>query len=389
MKRISQSPADPAFMADPYPFYERARALGEIVFWEEYGMPVATTMAAAQAVLKDRRMGREAPVAPQVPGHLTDFYAIEAHSMLELEPPRHTRLRGLVLRAFTSREIKGREGEIREVAARLASVFPEGPFDLVSAFAQPLPVLVIARLLGVPEARADDLLRWSNAMVGMYQAGRSRADEDAANAAARDFAGWLGEVIAERRKSPGESLIDRLIAAEEEGERLTGDELVTTIILLLNAGHEATVHSIGNGVRAILEHGAAEAARTAPAQLAEEVLRYDPPLHLFTRHVYEDVDVAGITLEKGSQVAALLASANRDPAVFDRSERFDPRRVVGQTAAFGSGIHFCVGAPLARLELGIAFETLCARWPDLRLAAEPEIAPIYHFRGLKRLMVER
>jgi cytochrome P450 len=226
-------------------------------------------------------------------------------------------------------------------------------------------------------------------MVGMYQARRTRAMEDAAARAAADFAAFMRGYVEERRSRPADDLITHLIAAESEGEKLTTDELITTCILLLNAGHEATVHTMGNGVKALLESG------TPPAALAhdrveatvEEVLRYDPPLHLFTRHVYEEVELFGHRFRRGDQLGCLLAAANRDPAVWPDPARFDPARHVQTNVAFGAGLHFCVGAPLARLELQIALSVLFQRLPALVLAGEPRYANLYHFHGLESLKV--
>jgi cytochrome P450 len=392
---LHQSPTDPAFVQDPYPFYDRARAAGPIVWWGDYGMPVATTAEAVNALLRDRRFGREAPaeLATEVPGHLESFYAVEAHSMLELEPPRHTRLRGLVLRAFTTRRIAALGPEIAALADSLLDAVPQDgtPFDLLDAFCRPIPVIVIARLLGVPETMADQLLTWSNAMVKVYQASRTRDDEDAANRAASEFAGFIRAYVARRRGQPRDDLISHLIAAEEDGERLTSDELVTTCILLLNAGHEATVHTLGNGVKALLEHGMGPEVLT-PDRIegtVEEILRYDPPLHLFTRHAYEPVEVFGHRFARGDQVGLLLAAANRDPAFAADPHRFDPGRPVRANASFGAGLHFCVGAPLARLELAQALPVLFRRLPGLRLAETPRYANLYHFHGLERLVVTR
>ena len=390
MQTLAQSPTDPAFVQDPYPFYDRARAAGPIFHWAEYGMPAAVSHAAVNAILRDRRMGRADPNPASVPDHLAPFYAIEAHSMLELEPPRHTRLRGLVLRAFTQRRIAALAPEIAGLAHALIDGLPgEGAFDLLPGFASRLPVIIIARLLGVPEAMADALLGWSHAMVGMYQAGRSRADEDRAAAAAAEFADFLRAHIEARRSRPADDLLTHLIAAEEDGARLSPDEMIATCILLLNAGHEATVHTLGNGIKAMIE------ARIPPAALAperiertvEEVLRFDAPLHLFTRFVYEDVEVMGHVLPAGSRVACLLGAANRDPRAFDAPHRFDPDRAGPAHVSFGAGLHFCIGAPLARLELQVALPVLWARLPGLRLADRPRYADIYHFHGLERLMV--
>ena len=306
--------------------------------------------------------------------------------MLELEPPRHTRLRSLVLRAFTSRRIAALQPEIATLTHELIDAFPGGEFDLLAQFGTKLPVIIIARLLGVPEAMSDDLLRWSNAMVGMYMAGRSRAAEDRAVAATEAFVAFLRTYVEERRARPADDLITHLIAAEAEGERLTTDELITTCILLLNAGHEATVHTIGNGVKTLLETGTADALSN-PEPAVEEILRYDPALHMFTRWAYTDVEVMGHTFHRGDRVALLLAAANRDPGVWDQPDQFDPRRSVRPNATFGAGLHFCVGAPLARLELQTALPILFERLPGLRLAEKPDYADVYHFHGLKRLIV--
>lgn len=389
MLTLSQSATDPAFVQNPYPFYDRARALGPFFHWADYNLTCTPNAAAVNAILRDRRFGREAPpeCAPAIPEHLRPFYAVEAHSMLELEPPRHTRLRGLVLRAFTSRRIAALGPEITQLSHDLVDTLPPGGFDLLPAFAQKLPVIIIARLLGVPESMSDDLLRWSNAMVGMYMANRTREAEDRAATAATDFAAFLRGYVEARRSDPRDDLITHLIAAEAEGDRLTTDELITTCILLLNAGHEATVHTIGNGVKTLLETRT-PATSLAPDKIdatVEEILRYDPALHLFTRWAYEDLEVMGHRFRRGDQIGLLLAAANRDPGQWDQPSKFMPDRPVKPHATFGAGLHFCVGAPLARLELQIALPILFQRLPNLRLAAPPDYADVYHFHGLRAL----
>ena len=390
---LSQSPTDPAFVQDPYPFYETARAAGPFFHWTDYQMICTGDWAASAAIFRDRRFGREAPPenAPSIPAHLAAFYAVEAHSMLELEPPRHTRLRGLVLRAFTSRRIAGLAPDIAALTHQLIDALPDGDFDLLQHFGQKLPVVIIARLLGVPEDMSDDLLRWSNDMVVMFMANRTRAREDAAIAATTEFVAFLRGYVEVRRARPADDLITSLIEAEEAGERLTTDELITTCILLLNAGHEATVHTLGNGVKALLEtgHGAAALTPTAVDATVEEILRFDPALHMFTRWAYAEVTVLGQTFQRGDRVALLLAAANRDPAQWDTPDRFDPARPVKPHASFGAGLHFCVGAPLARLELLIALPILFGRLPGLRIAAPPLYKDVYHFHGLDRLMLRR
>jgi cytochrome P450 len=386
--RLSQSPTDAAFVQNPYAFYEQARAVGPFFHWEEYGMLATGDYAAVNAILRNRRFGREALAerAPKIPEHLMPFYAVEAHSMLELEPPRHTRLRNLVLRAFTSRRIAALQPEIESLAHQLMDAFPKGEFDLLPHFGQRLPVIIIARLLGVPESMCDDLLKWSRAMVGMYMAGRTRETEDRAVAATEEFVAFLRGYVHERRQDPRDDLITELIAAEEGGEKLSTDELISTCILLLNAGHEATVHTLGNGVKTLLQTGAHITPANAPA-CVEEILRFDPALHMFTRWAYEDVEILGQRFQRGDQVALLLAAANRDPQVWDRPQEFDITRELKPMVSFGAGLHFCLGAPLARLELCTALPILFERLPRLHLTESPQYSALYHFHGLERLMV--
>jgi cytochrome P450 len=391
MQSLSQSPTDAAFVQNPYPFYERARAQGPFFHWQDYDLICTGNAAAVNTIFRDRRFGREAISPPAIPPHLAPFYAVEAHSMLELEPPRHTRLRMLVLRAFTSRRIAALAPEIEALAAELAEAMPPGDFDLLRHFAQPLPVRIIARLLGVPEDMAPELLLWSNAMVGMYMAGRTRETEDRAVAATEAFVAFMRSYVEERRRRPADDLITQLIAAESEGEKLTTDELISTCILLLNAGHEATVHTIGNGVKTLLETATSLAALAPDAVegTVEEILRYDPALHMFTRWAYEDIEVMGHQFHRGDKVALLLAAANRDPGAWDQPERFRPGRPIRPHASFGAGLHFCVGAPLARLELQVALPILFDRHPSLALAAAPRYGDVYHFHGLRELLVRR
>ncbi|WP_037294078.1 cytochrome P450 [Roseobacter sp. CCS2] len=387
MKTLGQSPTDPEFVQDPYPFYATARQAGDFIWWDDYGMACAVSHKMVHAVLRDRRMGRECPpeLAPDIPDHLMPFFQVEAHSMLELEPPRHTRLRALVLRAFTSRTIAALAPDIKALCHTLIDGFPDQPFDLLTHYAQPVPVIVISRLLGVPEDRADDLVRWSNAMVAMYQARRTPQIEADAIAATNDFVAFMRGYIAKRRKTPTDDMISTLIAAEQDGEKLSEDELITTCILLLNAGHEATVHTLGNGTKTLLDHDVSDITEAA----VEEIIRYDPPLHMFTRWVYEDVTLGDHSFQWGDQIACLLGSANRDLRAYDNADTFNPTRKGAQNTSFGGGIHFCVGAPLARLELQIALEALFARCPDLTLAEAPQYGDVYHFHGLERLMVTK
>ncbi|QPH56255.1 cytochrome P450 [Pontivivens ytuae] len=384
MPSFAQSPREPGFVQDPYPAYAELRALGPLVRWEELDLIVAPRHAEVSALLRDRRFGRENPFPQPVPEHLEPFYAVDRLSMLEREPPEHTRLRGLVLRAFTSRRIAALGPEIAALSHELIDGLCDGD-DLIARFCERLPVIVICRLLGVPEEKADDLLAWSHAMVAMYQVRRDAEVERRAVEATQAFSAYLRDYIERRRAEPRDDLISHLIAAEADGDRLSPEELIATCILLLNAGHEATVHALGNGVRTLLSKGLWRPHN--PDTLTEEILRHDPPLHLFTRYAMEDVEVAGHRFAKGEQVGLLLASANRDPAVFADPGRFDPGRDAKAQVSFGAGLHFCVGAPLARLEMATALPILIERLPELALAAPPTFADRWHFRGLEALRV--
>ena len=306
-----------------------------------------------------------------------------AHTMLQQDPPDHTRLRGLVNRSFLSRQVERLRPAITSLSNGLIDRFEaKGEVELLAEFATPIPLIVICDLLGVPSDMAQQLLAWSHDMVAMYQARRDRTIEDAAVKATVAFSDFMRGYITERRKKPGGDLLSELIRAEEQGRKLSEDELVTTAILLLNAGHEATVHAIGNGVKALLENGIRE---NIGAGHVEESLRHDAPLHLFTRYALEDLDYAGIRLRKGEVVGLMLGAANRDPARFADPDRFDPAREANGHVSFGAGIHFCVGAPLARLEMAVALPILFQRLPKLALAETPRYRDTYHFHGLEKL----
>ncbi|TFF20733.1 cytochrome P450 [Jiella endophytica] len=403
---LTLDPRDPAFFQNPYPAYAAFLRAGGMARWEAVGALAVARHDLVSSILRDRRFGRIVPDNVEgrpdfsgKPAHLAAFYALEANSLLELEPPTHTRLRGLLTKAFVSRQIERLAPKIAAIADRLIDGFETSDtVDLVTAYAAPLPVLVIADLIGVPREAADRLLDWSHRMVAMYTPGRTPQTEMAANDAAKDFASFLRDVVQAKSKRPGDDLVSALIAAESEAGRLERDELISLVVLLLNAGHEATVHQIGNAVTTILEWSAATGAdpasllaSDAAAEAAvEETLRFDPPLHLFERYALEPVELSGgVRLARGDKVALLLAAANRDPAAYDDPDVFLPGRFLDRSAktitAFGGGIHFCIGAPLARLELQIALTRLFARCPGLRLATRPRYRDSWHFHGLKRL----
>jgi cytochrome P450 len=391
-RSVSLDPRDPDFFNDPYLAYRQLRDEVPVFKWEQYGYWCFTRHADVSALLRDRRFGRQILHVmsreelgwTETPQHLKPFYDVEQHSLLETEPPVHTRLRGLVNRAFLSRTVERLRPRIAQLAHELIDGFAQKrETDLLESFATPIPIFIIAELLGVQTEFGPQLLQWSHDMVAMYQARRDEAVERQAVSATIAFSDFMRAYVRERRSRPGDDLLSHLITAETQGNSLSEDELITTAILLLNAGHEATVHAITNGVKALLE------TRQAQQQLSEghieELLRFDAPLHLFTRYALEDVDYDGLSLRKGETVGLLLGAANRDPARFAEPDIFDPRRTPNPHVSFGAGIHFCVGAPLARLELNIALPILFERLPGLRLAHQPRYRDSYHFHGLESL----
>lgn len=392
-RSVDLDPVDPGFFNNPYPAYHAIRAQVPVFKWEQYGYWCFARHEDVNALLRDRRFGRQIlHVAsreelgwPETPPHLKPFYDFEKHSLLELEPPVHTRLRSLVTRSFLSRQVERLRPMISNLSNGLIDRLESAhEADLLPAFATPIPVIVICELLGVPAGMAQQLLSWSHDMVAMYQARRDAKIEDAAVKATVAFSDFMRGYIGERRKAPKDDLLSELIRAEEEGKKLSEDELVTTAVLLLNAGHEATVHAIGNGIKCLLEQNV---RRGIGEGHVEETLRYDAPLHLFTRYALEDLDYAGIRFRKGETVGLMLGAANRDPERFPDPDRFIAERDPNPQVSFGAGIHFCIGAPLARLEMQVALPLLFQRLPKLALAGTPQYRNAYHFHGLESLKV--
>ena len=392
IQKVSQSPVDNDFVQNPYPFYEMCLARGGKVFWSDYNMISLFKHEDVSKILKDRRFGRECPEEKKqgYRKELAPFYELEDHSMLQLEPPKHTRLRGLVLRAFTSRKINSMTEEIRTLCNQLTQRFSGNRVNILNEYANKIPVIIIARLLGVPEQMSDQLLRWSNDMVMMYQARRTEEHEARAVKASQEFSMFMREYVNERRNKPEDDLITHLISAEEDGEKLTTEELITTCILLLNAGHEATVHSLGNGIKALIENKDLKIdwnSEDKINRLIEEILRFDPPLHIFTRYAYEQIDLGDYTIKKGEEVALVLGATGRDKTIWEDHYSFDPDRTIKKNTAFGGGIHFCVGAALARLEMQIALPMLFKEYPYMEFAEPPRYANVYHFHGLEKLSI--
>jgi cytochrome P450 len=401
-RRASAQPRDPAFYQDPYAFYAELHAKSPTFVWENYGHWCFAGFKEVNALLRDKRFGRQIlHVAtrgelgmPEPKPHVAAFDQTEKYSLLTLEPPAHTRLRTLVNRAFVSRYVEQLRPRIEHLANELIDGFAsEGQVELLKTCAAPVPAIIIAEMIGLPAEMAPQLLNWSNRMVAMYMFGVTEAVEHDANRASIDFMDYLRGVIAERRKHPKDDLLTHMLTADPvDGQTLSEEEVISTAILLLNAGHEATVHTTGNGIKAILESGIDPAVlfadRKQTEATVEECLRYDAPLHMFTRYALQDTEVDGIPLKKGDVIGLMLAAANRDPTRFADANRFDPFRTDGQSVSFGAGIHFCIGAPLARIELQVAMKTLFERLPGLRLVDAPVYKDVYHFHGLERLLVE-
>jgi len=395
-RRVRLDPRDPAFFDDPYRAYAAIRAAAPTFFWEDYGFWCFAAHADVSALLRDKRFGRQILHVmsrdelgwPAPKPHLAPFDALERQSLLEMEPPEHTRLRNLVNRAFVSRQVEKLAPRIAALAHQRIDAFArDGEADLIEAFATPIPVAVIMDLLGAPREIGPQLLDWSHRMMAMYQFGVTRAVEDIAANAAREFADFMRGYARARRADLRDDLISQLLAAESEEGKLSEDELVTTCILLLNAGHEATVHAIGNAAKTILERRLdpqdifADAKTTEAA--VEELLRLDAPLHLFTRYALDDVEFSGLRLRKGQKIGLLLGAA--DVARFADPDAFQPGRDPNPHVAFGAGIHFCIGAPLARLEMAVALPILFQRLPGLRFANRPRYRDAFHFHGLEAL----
>ena len=400
-RRVFLDARDPAFYSDPNRTYAALHANCPTFYWEEQRQWFCTGYDTVNALLRDRRFGRqilhiatrEELGMPEPLAHTRHFDAAEAHSLLELEPPEHTRLRTLVNRAFVSRHIEKMTPEIEALANSLIDGFEkDGKTELLTSFADIIPVTMIARIIGIPEEMGPQLLKWSHDYVGMYMFKRSRADEEAADRSAREFADYVRSMIAARRAEPRDDLLSHMIHTEHKGQFVTEDELVSTTIVLLNAGHEATVHQIGNSVRVILESGIELATLfcdpKTTERTVEETLRICAPVHIFQRYCLEPAEVDGVSFQRGDKVSLILAAANLDPAKFTDPLTFRPDRDEGVNLSFGAGIHFCIGAPLARLELNLVLPILFRRLPGLKLARKPTVKDVYHFHGLERLDLE-
>ncbi len=366
-------------LADPYPHFADERSRHEVAWHEPSGTWLTFSHAAAGAVLRNRRLGRiwrdREPA-----DYLEPFNLLHRNQMMENEPPEHTRLRRAVAGAFNRGHVERLRPRVQALAATLlAQVDPAG-FDVIGEYAEPLPVLVISELIGLSVTDVPALRGWSQAIVRMYEPSPSPQVVRDAVTAAEDFSDHVREHLDRRRAEPGTDLTTDLLAAG-----LSDDELVAAVVLLLNAGHEASVNVFGNGLVALLSRGLRPG--TDSTLTVEEMLRFDSALQLFERTATSSIEVGGVVVEPGQKIAALLGAANRDPAVFEAADTFEVSRDPNPHLAFGAGLHFCLGAPLARMELVESLDALFAAFPSLELCGRPESRGTFVLRGFHRVEV--
>lgn len=400
------NPWDPSFVAYPYDVYRRMRDEAPVAFNAKTNQFVFTRFEDVNELLRDRRLGRtylhiashEEFGRPNDPEMLEPFWTLVRNGMLDREPPDHTRLRRLVSKAFTPKMAEALRPRIKDLATTLTQQLLDettngNTADLKSILAEPLPVTVIAELLGVPEEDRKYLRPWSADIVGMYELNPSDETAQRAVKACIDFTDYLVELSRERRKNPKDDLITGLALVADEGDTLTEGELVGTCALLLNAGHEATVNTTVNGWNALFNnpyefnrlkqnHGMVNSA-------VEELMRYDTPLQMFERWVLEDFEIHGVTVPKGYEIALVFGSANHDEREFQDAAHLQLDREHNPHITFGAGIHFCLGAPLARIELQESFRTVLELAPDLKPVQDANWGPGYIIRGLADLPVTR
>ena len=387
---------NPTFVADPYEQLKELREFGKPVWHEGMQIFLAARHSDANDVFRNKSLGRI--FTDKKPDFEWEtFNWLHSDSILDSEPPKHTRLRSLVAKAFNRNKIEGMRPAVERITQQLLDVIEEKvksgeTFDLIADYAEPLPVKIIADLLGFPESEEHLLRPWSQSIVKMYEVNPSEQYQMEAKKAAAEFAEYVRSLAEHRKKNPGQDLITDLAMVEENGEKLNSHELVATCVLLLNAGHEASVNAFGNGMVAALERpDQAELLRKNPLAITdtalEEFMRFDAPLHLFERTATVDTELGGVKIEKGQKIAALIGSANRDSAVFERADEMDLTRDPNPHIGFGAGIHFCLGAPLARLEMGVSLPALWEKYPNMQLAGNPVRRPTFVLRGYESVSI--
>ncbi|MEY4346561.1 MAG: hypothetical protein RJA68_64 [Actinomycetota bacterium] len=387
---------NPTFVADPYEQLKALREIGKPVWHEGMQIFLAARHGDANDVFRNKSLGRIfTDKSPEF--EWETFNWLHSDSILDSEPPKHTRLRSLVAKAFNRNKIEGMRPAVERITQRLLDAIDEKvksgeSFDLIADYAEPLPVKIIADLLGFPESEEHLLRPWSQSIVKMYEVNPSEQYQIEAKKAAGEFAEYVRNLAEHRKTNPGQDLITDLAMVEENGEKLNSHELVATCVLLLNAGHEASVNAFGNGMVAVLERpDQAELLRKNSSAITEtaleEFMRFDAPLHLFERTATADTELGGVKIEKGQKIAALIGSANRDSTVFENADEMDLTRDPNPHIGFGAGIHFCLGAPLARLEMSVSLPALWEKYPNMQLAGTPVRRPTFVLRGYESVSI--
>jgi len=387
---------NPTFVANPYEQLKALREIGKPVWHEGMQIFLAARHSDANDVFRNKSLGRIfTDKSPEF--EWETFNWLHSDSILDSEPPKHTRLRSLVAKAFNRNKIEGMRPAVERITQQLLDAIDEKvksgeSFDLIADYAEPLPVKIIADLLGFPESEEHLLRPWSQSIVKMYEVNPSEQYQIKAKKAAGEFAEYVRNLAEHRKTNPGQDLITDLAMVEENGEKLNSHELVATCVLLLNAGHEASVNAFGNGmVAALVRPDQAELLRKNSRAITEtaleEFMRFDAPLHLFERTATIDTELGGVKIEKGQKIAALIGSANRDSSVFERADEMDLTRDPNPHIGFGAGIHFCLGAPLARLEMSVSLPALWEKYPNMQLAGTPVRRPTFVLRGYESVSI--
>ena len=387
---------NPTFVADPYEQLKELREFGKPVWHEGMQIFLAARHSDANDVFRNKSLGRI--FTDKEPDFEWEtFNWLHSDSILDSEPPKHTRLRSLVAKAFNRNKIEGMRPAVERITQRLLDAIDEKVksgenFDLIADYAEPLPVKIIADLLGFPESEEHLLRPWSQSIVKMYEVNPSEQYQIEAKKAAGEFANYVRNLAEHRKTNPGQDLITDLAMVEENGEKLNSHELVATCVLLLNAGHEASVNAFGNGMVAALERPdqtelLRKDSRAITETALEEFMRFDAPLHLFERTATVDTELGGVKIAKGQKIAALIGSANRDSSVFERADEMDLTRDPNPHIGFGAGIHFCLGAPLARLEMSVSLPALWEKYPNMQLAGELVRRPTFVLRGYESVSI--
>ena len=387
---------NPTFVANPYEQLKALREIGKPVWHEGMQIFLAARHSDANDVFRNKSLGRI--FTDKSPAFEWEtFNWLHSDSILDSEPPKHTRLRSLVAKAFNRNKIEGMRPAVERITQQLLDAIDEKvksgeSFDLIADYAEPLPVKIIADLLGFPESEEHLLRPWSQSIVKMYEVNPSEQYQVEAKKAAGEFAEYVRNLAEHRKINPGQDLITDLAMVEENGEKLNSHELVATCVLLLNAGHEASVNAFGNGMVAALERpDQAELLRKNSRAITEtaleEFMRFDAPLHLFERTATIDTELGGVKIEKGQKIAALIGSANRDSSVFEKADEMDLTRDPNPHIGFGAGIHFCLGAPLARLEMSVSLPALWEKYPNMQLDGNPVRRPTFVLRGYESVSI--